>query len=137
MLDYHSQCTEVLKGLTETLLAKYVYKMRYQLLYCINFILNFRKDEAANRPKMEFVPKTLGDLNIEGVSDGVNGTNHHSSSISHLNSKMHTKPLPKPYPKHKSDPFDCWDPVAGIFFFFSFYYLYFIYIIDLFLISFN
>ncbi|XP_031335695.1 endophilin-A-like isoform X7 [Photinus pyralis] len=59
LLDYHSQCTEVLRSLTETLLVK--------------------KDEAANRPKMEFVPKTLGDLNIEGVSDGVNGSSQVSS----------------------------------------------------------
>ncbi|XP_031335694.1 endophilin-A-like isoform X6 [Photinus pyralis] len=62
LLDYHSQCTEVLRSLTETLLVK--------------------KDEAANRPKMEFVPKTLGDLNIEGVSDGVNDVLLGSSQVS-------------------------------------------------------
>ncbi|XP_017776283.1 PREDICTED: endophilin-A isoform X10 [Nicrophorus vespilloides] len=49
MYEYHSQCAEVLKTLTETLLEK--------------------KDEAANRPKIEFVPKSLADLNIEAVSD--------------------------------------------------------------------
>ncbi|CAH1965258.1 unnamed protein product [Acanthoscelides obtectus] len=60
LLDYHSQCTEILKTLTETLLEK--------------------KDEAANRPKVEFVPKTLQDLNIEGVSsDGMNGSSQVSS----------------------------------------------------------
>jgi hypothetical protein len=32
-----------------------------------------RKDEAASRPKAEFVPKTLQDLNVEGISDGLNG----------------------------------------------------------------
>ena len=32
-----------------------------------------RKDEAACRPKAEFVPKTLADLNVEGISDGLNG----------------------------------------------------------------
>jgi len=32
-----------------------------------------RKDEAANRPKAEFIPKTLADLNVEGISDGLNG----------------------------------------------------------------
>jgi len=53
LLDYHQQCTEVLKSLTEILLEK--------------------KDEAANRPKAEFIPKTLADLNVEGISDGLNG----------------------------------------------------------------
>ncbi|XP_060536943.1 endophilin-A isoform X3 [Cylas formicarius] len=57
LLEYHNQCTEILKGITETLQEK--------------------KEEAMNRPKVEFVPKTLSDLNIEGVSvaDGYNGTN--------------------------------------------------------------
>lgn len=32
-----------------------------------------RKDEAASRPKAEFIPKTLADLNVEGISDGLNG----------------------------------------------------------------
>jgi hypothetical protein len=32
-----------------------------------------RKDEAAIRPKAEFLPKTLADLNVEGISDGLNG----------------------------------------------------------------
>ncbi|KAF5294864.1 hypothetical protein FQA39_LY00348 [Lamprigera yunnana] len=91
LLDYHSQCTEVLRGLTETLLVK--------------------KDEAANRPKMEFVPKTLGDLNID-VSDGLNGTNY---NISHTNSHNNIKqqrprPLPKQVPMHnRNDPFDPWN----------------------------
>ncbi|XP_072402194.1 endophilin-A isoform X6 [Diabrotica undecimpunctata] len=59
LLDYHSQCTEVLKHLTETLLEK--------------------KDEAANRPKVEFVPKTLQDLHIDTVPDGLNGSSQVSS----------------------------------------------------------
>ncbi|XP_031335696.1 endophilin-A-like isoform X8 [Photinus pyralis] len=95
LLDYHSQCTEVLRSLTETLLVK--------------------KDEAANRPKMEFVPKTLGDLNIEGVSDGVNGTNHHNSlSITHNNLKQRPRPLPKQIPQYtRPDPFDPWSSVTA------------------------
>lgn len=32
-----------------------------------------RKEESASRPRSEFVPKTLAELNIEGVSDGYNG----------------------------------------------------------------
>ncbi|XP_055706221.1 endophilin-A isoform X4 [Phlebotomus papatasi] len=53
LLDYHQQCTEVLKCLVETLQCK--------------------REEAEARPKTEFVPKTLADLNIEGLSmDGLN-----------------------------------------------------------------
>ncbi|XP_055693852.1 endophilin-A isoform X9 [Lutzomyia longipalpis] len=55
LLDYHQQCTEVLKCLVETLQAK--------------------REEAECRPKTEFVPKTLADLNIEGLSmDGLNAS---------------------------------------------------------------
>ncbi|XP_063982394.1 endophilin-A isoform X6 [Diachasmimorpha longicaudata] len=60
LLEYHQQCTEVLKVLTETLLEK--------------------KDEAANRPKLEFTPKTLADLNVEGMP------------LDHMNAS----PLPSP-----------------------------------------
>uniref|UniRef100_A0A182Q638 Endophilin-A n=1 Tax=Anopheles farauti TaxID=69004 RepID=A0A182Q638_9DIPT len=58
MLDYHSQCSEILKVLVET--------------------LNEKREEAAARPKHEFVPKTLADLNIEmlGSQDGMNGGAH-------------------------------------------------------------
>ncbi|XP_072938056.1 endophilin-A isoform X4 [Epargyreus clarus] len=49
LLEYHQQCTEILQGLVSTLMEK--------------------KEEAVNRPKMEFVPKTLADLHIEGVHD--------------------------------------------------------------------
>ncbi|XP_044765701.1 endophilin-A isoform X5 [Coccinella septempunctata] len=59
LLDYHSQCTDILRTLTETLQEK--------------------REEAAQRPKVEFVPKSLTDLNIEGVLDGVNGTSQASS----------------------------------------------------------
>ncbi|KAL0870484.1 hypothetical protein ABMA27_005470 [Loxostege sticticalis] len=53
LLEYHQQCTEILKELVSTLMEK--------------------KDEAVNRPKMEFVPKTLADLHIEGIHDLNNG----------------------------------------------------------------
>ncbi|XP_026671873.1 endophilin-A isoform X2 [Ceratina calcarata] len=57
LLEYHQQCIEVLKTLTETLLEK--------------------KDEAACKPKMEFVPKTLADLHVDALptSDAMNGGN--------------------------------------------------------------
>ncbi|XP_065348488.1 endophilin-A isoform X14 [Cloeon dipterum] len=54
LLEYHQQCTEVLKVLNETMQEK--------------------REEAAMRPKMEFVPKTLADLSIEPIMDGLNGT---------------------------------------------------------------
>ncbi|XP_065348483.1 endophilin-A isoform X10 [Cloeon dipterum] len=56
LLEYHQQCTEVLKVLNETMQEK--------------------REEAAMRPKMEFVPKTLADLSIEPIMDGLNGANH-------------------------------------------------------------
>ncbi|XP_074106969.1 SH3 domain containing GRB2 like, endophilin-A isoform X2 [Cotesia typhae] len=63
LLEYHQQCIEILKVLTETLLEK--------------------KDEAANRPKLEFVPKTLADLHVEGLSlgDGMNGASRAGSPV--------------------------------------------------------
>ncbi|XP_056645256.1 endophilin-A isoform X10 [Diorhabda sublineata] len=113
LLDYHSQCTEILKHLTETLSEK--------------------TDEAANRPKVEFVPKTLHDLHIETVQDGLNGTNNHNnlfnhSSNHHSNSNflstggsghIFKRPAPKTVPikttnynNHPTqplpDPFDPW-----------------------------
>ncbi|KAK0181449.1 hypothetical protein PV327_003736 [Microctonus hyperodae] len=66
LLEYHQQCVEILRVLTETLLEK--------------------KDEAANRPKLEFVPKTLADLHVEGLIDTMNGGN----------TFMHASPLPSP-----------------------------------------
>uniref|UniRef100_A0A2M4AIF4 Endophilin-A n=1 Tax=Anopheles triannulatus TaxID=58253 RepID=A0A2M4AIF4_9DIPT len=58
MLDYHSQCSDILKVLVET--------------------LNEKREEAAARPKSEFVPKTLADINIEmlGSQEGMNGGPH-------------------------------------------------------------
>ncbi|VVC99601.1 unnamed protein product [Leptidea sinapis] len=49
LLEYHQQCTEILQGLVSTLMEK--------------------KEEAISRPKLEFVPKTLTDLHIEGIHD--------------------------------------------------------------------
>ncbi|XP_055628801.1 endophilin-A isoform X4 [Toxorhynchites rutilus septentrionalis] len=56
LLDYHQQCADILRVLVE--------------------VLNEKRDEAASRPKSEFVPKTLADLNIEtlGSQDGMNAS---------------------------------------------------------------
>ncbi|XP_065348487.1 endophilin-A isoform X13 [Cloeon dipterum] len=61
LLEYHQQCTEVLKVLNETMQEK--------------------REEAAMRPKMEFVPKTLADLSIEPIMDGLNGSSQHTSPV--------------------------------------------------------
>ncbi|XP_032664699.1 endophilin-A isoform X1 [Odontomachus brunneus] len=63
LLEYHQQCTDVLRVLTETLLEK--------------------KEEALNRPKLEFVPKTLADLHVEGLStsDHMNGSSRAGSPV--------------------------------------------------------
>ncbi|XP_066590946.1 endophilin-A isoform X8 [Prorops nasuta] len=70
LLEYYQQCTEILSTLTGTLAEK--------------------KIEAANRPKMEYVPKTLTDLHVEGLSstmtDAMNGGNF----------SLHASPLPSP-----------------------------------------
>ncbi|XP_062533479.1 endophilin-A-like isoform X5 [Armigeres subalbatus] len=65
LLEFHSQCSDILRVLVET--------------------LNEKREEAASRPKSEFVPKTLADLNIEtlGSQDGMNG-----GSSSRLNSPV-------------------------------------------------
>ncbi|XP_058803212.1 endophilin-A isoform X2 [Phymastichus coffea] len=47
LLEYHQQCTEILNVVCETLSQK--------------------KEEAASRPKLEFVPKTLADLHVDVV----------------------------------------------------------------------
>ncbi|XP_012273178.1 endophilin-A isoform X5 [Orussus abietinus] len=74
LLEYHQQCIEVLRVLTETLLEK--------------------KDEAANRPKMEFVPKTLADLHVEGIApaDAMNASPLPSPSKSPARTPMSRQP---------------------------------------------
>jgi endophilin-A len=94
LVEYHVQCTEILKHLNEILLEK--------------------KEEAANRPKVEFVPKSLADLHIEGVSDGVNGIHHNNINTNHHNitnsGHQFKRPAPRTIPTHtkQPDPFDPW-----------------------------
>lgn len=106
-------------------------------------LIDSRREEAANRPKVEFVPKTLSDLNIEGVtaiSDGYNGTNsnhfnlsnNHSTSNSYSQSHKNQptngvnefrRPAPKTVPIKQMpppDPFDPWSFSEGIFILVSF-----------------
>ncbi|XP_053688835.1 endophilin-A isoform X2 [Sabethes cyaneus] len=71
LLDYHSQCADILRVLVE--------------------VLHEKREEASNRPKSEFVPKTLADLNIEtlGSQDGMNGGPHFLNSNRVKNSHHH------------------------------------------------
>lgn len=97
------------------------------------FSFIYRKDDAANRPKLEFVPKTLADLNIEGVSDGVNGITHSTPSVPPYPvppaSNQFIHPLPvkcvKPQPRivQRPDPFAPIDPwsIQGIYLLFIFF----------------
>nr|XP_012153831.1 PREDICTED: endophilin-A isoform X4 [Megachile rotundata] len=74
LLEYHQQCIEILRTLTETLLEK--------------------KDEAANKPKMEFVPKTLADLHVDALptSDAMNASPLPSPSKSPARTPMTRQP---------------------------------------------
>lgn len=46
-------------------------------------MFDYRKEEAANRPKLEFVPKTLADLHVDALptSDTMNGKYLHYIKI--------------------------------------------------------
>ncbi|XP_043499018.1 endophilin-A isoform X6 [Polistes fuscatus] len=74
LLEYHQQCTEILRVLTEKLLEK--------------------KEEAAIRPKMEFVPKPFADLHVEGLtsSDAMNASPLPSPSKSPARTPMARQP---------------------------------------------
>ncbi|EFX67003.1 hypothetical protein DAPPUDRAFT_189558 [Daphnia pulex] len=71
LLEYHKQCTDILKVLTET--------------------LHDKRNEAASKPRKEFIPKTLADLPMSmggemmsstgrttpsSLTDGLNGMNN-------------------------------------------------------------
>ncbi|CAH0587984.1 unnamed protein product [Chrysodeixis includens] len=88
LLEYHQQCTEILKGLVSTLMEK--------------------KEEAVNRPKMEFVPKTLADLHIEGIHDLNNGRRY-GSTQSLSRPRLHIPPSSSVGDLSTSDPFKAWE----------------------------
>nr|XP_014275949.1 endophilin-A isoform X2 [Halyomorpha halys] len=91
LVEYHRQCSEILQTVVENLHEK--------------------REEAVNKPKIEFVPKTLHDLNVEAMAtDGYNegpGTSQSSSPVhgkpSHLEiasqqqaRSTNASPLPSP-----------------------------------------
>lgn len=47
----------------------------YSTYFNFFFYNLFRREEAASRPKMEYVPKTLADLSVDLPSDSMNGGN--------------------------------------------------------------
>lgn len=81
LVEYHRQCTEILQTVVENLHEK--------------------REEAINKPKLEFVPKTLHDLNVEAMAtDGYNGSstfhiNIHNQDQDHW-SHLRASPLPSP-----------------------------------------
>jgi endophilin-A len=86
LLDYHKQCTEILRNLVET--------------------LNQKREEAASRPKPEFVPKTVHDLRLHLDSS------HQDSDFHHLKENYNgttpqKSPLPSPSPGKR--PSEQWD----------------------------
>ncbi|XP_014275952.1 endophilin-A isoform X3 [Halyomorpha halys] len=81
LVEYHRQCSEILQTVVENLHEK--------------------REEAVNKPKIEFVPKTLHDLNVEAMAtDGYNGSstfhiNIHNQDQDHW-SHLRASPLPSP-----------------------------------------
>ncbi|XP_073960331.1 SH3 domain containing GRB2 like, endophilin-A isoform X2 [Choristoneura fumiferana] len=88
LLEYHQQCTEILQGLVSTLMEK--------------------KEEAVNRPKLEFVPKTLADLHIEGIHDLTNGRRY-GSTQSLSRPRHHVPPSSSVGDLSSVDPFRAWE----------------------------
>ncbi|XP_030020071.1 endophilin-A isoform X4 [Manduca sexta] len=88
LLEYHQQCTEILKGLVSTLMEK--------------------KEEAVSRPKMEFVPKTLADLHIEGIHD-LNHGRRYGSTQSLSRPRQHIPPSSSVGDLSTTDPFKAWE----------------------------
>ncbi|XP_061391020.1 endophilin-A [Musca vetustissima] len=71
LYEFHSQCADILRGLQETLQEK--------------------REEAESRPKPEFVPKTLLDLNLDGT-----GNDTESSGTPAHHRAAGASPLPSP-----------------------------------------
>ncbi|KOB69048.1 Endophilin-A [Operophtera brumata] len=92
LLEYHQQCTEILQGLVSTLMEK--------------------KEEAVNRPKLEFVPKTLADLHIEGIHELNHGRRYGSTQSLSLPPRHHLPPSSSVGDLSTVDPLKAWDSPA-------------------------
>lgn len=73
-----------------------------------NLLIIYRKDEAVNRPKMEFVPKTLADLQIEGIHDLNNGRRY-GSTQSLSQPRRQIPPSSSVGDLSNTDPFRAWE----------------------------
>lgn len=80
------------------------------LICCIkvDIFYHSRKEEAVNRPKMEFVPKTLADLHIEGIHDLNNGRRY-GSTQSLSRPRQHIPPSPSVGDLSNHDPLKAWE----------------------------
>lgn len=85
LLEYHRQCVEILQTVVQNIQEK--------------------REEAINRPKVEFVPKTLHDLNVDSITDGMNGSTTFHVPVNAQDhdhwSHLRASPLPSPV---KSSP---------------------------------
>lgn len=95
LLEYHKQCTDILKVLTET--------------------LHDKRNEAANKPRREFVPKTLADLPMSSSGDPSAGRTTPSSQFNDgLNGVNSAKtPAVSPGAAPSWDPFGNNAPAQG------------------------
>lgn len=58
-------------------------RSKWRWLTIVIFCFVCRRDEAASRPKGEFVPKSLAELNIDGIGDVLGNGGRHFTSNSH------------------------------------------------------
>lgn len=77
LYEFHTQCADVLRGLQETLQEK--------------------REEAASRPRPNFVPKTLLDLNLDGTGNELDSaTTPINPSAAQIGGTSGVSPLPSP-----------------------------------------
>lgn len=99
------------------MLPKAVLGLQETRLCLVSFLIGIilcsstsRKEEAVSRPKLEFVPKTLADLHIEGVHDMNNGRRYGSTQSL---SRPYTSSIPPSSSVGDlSDPLRAWDSPA-------------------------
>ena len=97
-------------GYSPKIYVIFIFLMSYiNMLWFLKLnILSNRKEEAVSRPKLEFVPKTLADLHIEGIHD-LNHGRRYSSSMRLPSSSLGDIPTADPLrawesPRHNLHP---------------------------------
>ncbi|GBP63620.1 Endophilin-A [Eumeta japonica] len=114
LLEYHQQCTEILKGLVSTLMENSVAfepgVTGFEAQAQASVRGGFKKEEAVNRPKLDFVPKTLADLNIDGIHDNLNNGRRYGSSHSLSKApRARFPPSSSVGDLSQTDPLKAWD----------------------------